>query len=297
MSAAAFLPPHLLDRLGGLDLIARRLVSGLVAGQHPSQARGTGEEFVRHRPYQQGDPLRRLDWRVYGRTDRLYVREYRAESNLQAYLLVDSTLSMEYSDSRGVSKRRYAAFLAAALAHLMLRDGDQVGLASYGQTVQVHLLPRQRVGQLHDLLRVVDGLQARGSVSGAQAVDRIAASMRRWGRLVLISDLLEEDGGDALVAAIGRLCARGDEVIVLRPLTPAELGEESLGPAVLFDPEQPDFRVPAVPASDSGYARRVAEYYERIARRLEAHGAEYVPLSTALPVEVGLTTWLRGRRV
>ncbi len=296
MSPAEFLPPHLLERIGGLDLIARAVVAGLATGRHRSSGHGMGEEFSRHRPYQQGDDLRGLDWRLYGRTDRLYVREYRADSHLQAYLLVDATLSMAFADARGLTKSRYAAYVAAALAHLMLGTGDQVGLASWGEAPALHLSPRNRPGHLHDLLRILQGIEPGGGASAASAVDTAAASLRRRGRVVLISDLLENDGGDALLRALGRLRARGDEVIVLRVLTPAELGDEALPEGVLFDPEHPDDAVPAAPAADPGYAPRVAAYYAALVERMAEKGIEYVPLSTALPVETALVGWLRGRR-
>jgi uncharacterized protein (DUF58 family) len=293
---AGFLPPHLLERLGGLDLIARTVVAGFVAGEHRSAGRGAGEEFARHRPYQQGDDLRTLDWRLYARTDRLYVREHRAESHLQAYLAVDATLSMGYADGRGLTKARYAAYVAAALAHLMLRAGDQVGLASWGERAELHLAPRNRPGQLHDLLRVLERLPAAGASGAAAAVDAAASALRRRGRLVLISDLLEEDGGEALLESLSRLRARGDEVIVVRVLTPAELGEEAAGAGVLFDPERPERAVPAAHGADAGYRRRVAEYYAGLAGRMREKAIEPVLLSTAAPVERALAGWLRGRR-
>lgn len=296
MSAGSFLAPHLLERLGGLDLIARTVVSGLVTGQHRSTAQGAGEEFHRHRAYQQGDDLRNLDWRVYARTDRLFVREYRSDSNLQAYLVLDSTLSMAYADRRGVSKRRYASYLAASLAHLMLRAGDQVGIASYSDEARLQLLPRQRVGQLHAVLRVLEALEPVGRASGAGAVDRAAASLRRKGRVVLISDLLEEDGGAALLASLSRVRARGDEVIVLCPLTPEESGDEAPAAGLRFDPERPELAIAAVPASDARYAGRVAGYYAALSGRMAESGIEFVRFSTTSPVEVALTGWLRARR-
>lgn len=296
MTAAGSLAPHLLERLGGLDLIARTVVAGLATGQHRSTAQGAGEEFHRHRAYQQGDDLRNLDWRVYARTDRLFVREYRSDSNLQAYLVVDSTLSMAYADRSGVTKRRYAAYLGASLAHLMLRGGDHVGLASYGDAPQLRLLAARRAAQLPVLLHLLETLEPAGRASGAGAVDRVGSALRRRGRLVLLSDLLEVDGGDALVAALARIRARGDEVIVLTILTPEETGAEPPAAGLVYDPERPEVEVPAVPGDDPGYAARVAAYYDGLASRMSEAGIEFVPFSTATPVDVGLTEWLRARR-
>lgn len=291
-----FLPPGLLERLGGLDVVARTVVQGFVAGVHRSPLRGVGEDFARHRDYQQGDDVRYVDWKVYGRTDRLYVREFQERSNLYAWLVVDATASMGFSEPGGVPKLRYAAYVAAALAHLMLRTGDAVGLAVFGAGTELLLPPRTRRGQLHDLLVRLERLRPGGDTPAAGALDRVGERLRRPGRVVLVSDLLEEDGGDSLAAAAGRLRARGDEVVALRVLTPAESGERPPGPGLFFDPERPVRLLPATPDADREYARRVGGYYDALAGRLRERGAEYVPLSTAEPVERGLIAWLHARR-
>lgn len=295
-STAAFLPPRLLERLGGLDVVARTVVSGFHAGVHRSPHRGAGEDFARHREYQQGDDVRYLDWKLYARTDRLYVREFEERSNLAAFLLVDASGSMDYADADGVTKARYAAYLAAALAHLMLRSGDAVGLAAAGAEARLLLPPRSRRGHLHDLLLHLERLRPAGAGALADALDRVGAALPRRGRVVVISDLLDDDDGAALVAAAGRLRARGDEVIVMRVLTPAETGEAPPGPGIFFDPERPSRETPAAPAADPGYARRVAEYYDRLADGLRERGVEYLPLSTSQPVEEALVAWINRRR-
>jgi uncharacterized protein (DUF58 family) len=297
MSAASdFLPPKLLERLGGLDLIARTVVSGFQTGIHKSPHRGAGEDFAKHRDYQQGDDVRYLDWKLYARTDRLHVREFEERSNLQAYLVVDTSASMDYAEPGGVTKSRYSAFLAAALAHLMLRSGDAVGLALSGAEARLLLPPRSRRGHLHDLLLHLERMKPAGTGNAADALDRVGGAMKRRGRVVLISDLLEDDGGAALIASAGRLRARGDEVIILRILTPAESGERAPGAGLFFDPEKPHQELPATPESDAGYVRRVTAYYDSIADRLRERGVEYVPLSTAQPVEEALVAWANRRR-
>jgi uncharacterized protein (DUF58 family) len=294
--AASFLPPGLLERLGGLDLIAKTVVRGFQAGVHRSPLRGAGEDFARHRDYQQGDDVRYLDWKLYARTDRLYVREFEERSNLQCYVVVDASASMEYAGAGGVPKLRYAAYVAAALAHLMIGAGDAVGLAAFGAEPRLLLAPRSRKGHLHDLLMDLERLKPGGSGGAAEALDRVGATMRRGGRVVLVSDLLEDDGGESLSIAAGRLRARGDEVIVLRVLTPEETGDAAPDAGLFYDPEHPSRQVPATPRLDPGYARRVAGYYAALADRLRQRGIEYVPLSTAEPVEQALAAWVGRRR-
>ena len=135
-----------------------------------------------------------------------------------------------------------------------------------------------------------------GTGNAADALDRVGGAMKRRGRVVLISDLLEDDDGAALIASAGRLRARGDEVIILRVLTPAESGERAPGSGLFFDPEKPHQELPATPETDAGYVRRVTAYYDSIADRLRERGVEYVPLSTAQPVEEALVAWANRRR-
>jgi uncharacterized protein (DUF58 family) len=292
---ASLLPPATLEKLGGLAVVHRYVVQGFMAGAHRSVFRGAGDEFSRHRAYQQGDDTRRVDWRLFGRTDRLYVREYREDSNLQAWLVVDRSLSMGFPDGAGMTKLRYAAFVAAALAHLMLATGDAVGLASFGDGEVLHLPPRNRRGAIHDLLLALERLAPAGRGGAAPALDRVGEALRRRGRVILLSDLLEDDGGMAMVEAVGRLRARGDEVMVLRPLTPLELGRADAGPGLFHDPEAPEVRVPADPSRDPGYVARVEEYYRTLGARLREQGAEFVELVTDEPVEFALAAWLRAR--
>jgi uncharacterized protein (DUF58 family) len=295
-SGPALLPPAVLERLGGLSIIHRFVVEGFMAGVHRSVYRGAGDEFSRHRSYEPGDDVRRVDWKLYGRTDRLFVREYREDSNLQSYLLLDTSLSMGYADEAGITKLRYGSFVAAALAHLMLAAGDAVGLGSFGEGAQLHLPPRNRRGSVHELLLGLERLRPAGSTAAAAALDRAGEALRRRGRVVLISDLLEDDDGRSMLDAVTRLRSRGGEVVVVWPLTPAELGAVPLGDGLFYDPEQPDRPVPASPAVDRQFARRVAAYYSGLRDRLRERGAEFVPLTTAEPVEHALSAWLRGRR-
>lgn len=289
------LPPHLLERLGGLEVVARTIVEGSLSGIHPSAFRGGGREFDRHRPYQQGDEARHIDWRLFARTDRLHVREYHDEADLQAYVLVDATASMGFADGHGLTKLRYAQYTAAALAHLMLRSGDAVGLATFDDTARALVPPRNRRGHLHALLLELERREPRGAASAASAVELLGPLLRRRGRVILVSDLLEEDDGDALIAALGPLRARGDEVMVVRPLTPLEAGEQGGELATYFDPEHPSRAVPAAPSAESAYGDRVRAYYRSIADALRERGVEYVPALTTTPVERALGGWLRER--
>lgn len=289
------LPPELLDGLGGLDLVARTIVRGFIRGVHRSPFLGSGEDFSRHRAYQQGDDTRRLDWRLYGRTDRLYIRLFEEDSNLQAFLLVDASASMGFAGEAPVTKLRYAQFVAAALAHVMLGSGDAAGLASLGERTRLHLPPRNRPGHLHDLLLALERLRPEGGQRASEALDEVGGRLRRRSRVVLLSDCLEDDDGEALLGAARRLRARGDEVIVIRIASRTELGEAQLRSGRYFDPEAPNQTIDAVPALDPGFRARVAAYYDNLRRGLEEVGAEYVAMTNATPLVSALGRWLVAR--
>lgn len=292
---AELLPPEVLERLGSLDLVARTIVRGFVGGAHRSPFLGSGEDFSRHRSYQQGDDVRRLDWRLYARTDRLYVRLFQEDSNLQAFLVVDASASMGFTGDADVSKLRYGQFVAAALAHIMLRAGDAVGLASFASAATFHLPSRNRPGHLHDVLIGLERLRAEGSGNAPDALDEVGSALRRRGRVVLISDCISDDGPDRLLAAVARLRARGDEVVVIRVASRLELGEHPAGPARYYDPEHPDRTTAAAPDTDSGFRERVAGYYEALRHGLVERGAEYVPFTTDQPLVSALGSWLLSR--
>jgi uncharacterized protein (DUF58 family) len=289
------LPPRLLDRLGGLELISRSVVQGFVTGLHEAPFKGAGLDFAGHRPYQQGDELRRIDWRLFGRTDRHYVREFREEASLHAYVVLDATLSMGFAEPDGIPKLRYAQILSAALAHIMLASGDAVGLATFAKDVRLCAVPRSRAGHLHDLLLELERSTAEGEASAADALERAGGALKRRGRVLLVSDLLSRDDGERLVEAVGRLRARGDEVIVLRVLTPTEGGKRAGPAARYYDPENPGLGVTAALVENGTLAARVDAYYASLARRLEERGAEYVPLFTDEPLESALRRWIATR--
>lgn len=294
-SESDLLPPEVLERLGSLDLVARTIVRGFISGVHRSPFLGSGEDFSRHRAYQQGDDVRRLDWRLFARTDRLYVRLFEEDSNLQAFIVVDASESMGFVGDGAVSKLRYGQFLAAGLAHVMLKSGDAAGLASFGTDTAFHLPPRNRPGHLHDLLVGLERIQPGGRGSAPPTLDSVGDTLRRRGRVVLISDCLFDDDGREFLAAVARLRARGDEVIVIRVVSRLELGEVDGGAARYFDPEAPERAVDAVPGRDPGFRERVGAYFAELQRGLEERGAEYVPLTTDMPLVTALGGWLMAR--
>jgi uncharacterized protein (DUF58 family) len=293
------LPPELLESLEDLEWASGVVARKLGPGVHPSLFAGRGEEFERHRPYQQGDDLRHLDWRLLARTDRLHVRSFRETSNLRTLFLLDASASMDFAGEGGrVTKLRYGALLAAALGCLSRTAGDLPGLLVTGgpQGAPAVALP-PRPGRerwrafLHELQDVGPGASGPLAPSVAFAGEWVPAGSR----IVILSDFLEEDGGDELAAQAGHLRARGDEVTAVRILTPEELGESGGGEGLWVDPESPDSEIPGAPARDGGYRARLDSYYLRLARALEDRGVTWREARTTDPLIPLLRGWFRGR--
>ena len=301
-----FLPPELLEGLGDLEWVGKMVARGLGSGIHRSPLVGRGEEFDRHQPYQQGDDLRHLDWRLMARFDRLYVRRFRESTSVPTILVVDASPSMDFPPKTGesasgwassLSKLRYAALVAAALGHLAREGGDIPGLAVSGGTEgapQILLPPRPGKERWRAVLYALDALAPGVPASLAPLIRQVGEAVRAGGRVVILSDFLEEDGGRAVVREAGALRARGDEVFAIRILTPEELGEGRSKDALYQDPEDPSVAVPGSPSGDPGYRERLQAYYGALARSLEDRGVTWWEAGTTDPLLPLIRGWIRG---
>lgn len=290
----AFLPPAELLRLGSLDLVARLAVEGFMAGRHRSPSRGGAHEFAEHRPYAPGDDLRRVDWKVYGRTDRWYVRESEEETNLRATLVVDASASMGWGSPGQVAKWEYARAVAAAVAHLLLAQQDAVGVAVFSDALDAFVPPRGGRAQRARVLEALERAAPRGITSPESPFRRLAERLPRRGLLVLVSDLLGPT--ERFLPGLRYFRARKHEVVVFHLLDPAERSLARLGRAsAVADVETGRVLREELEALAPGYERALAELEG--AYRAQAHdrGFDFVPLSTDEPIGVALGRWLSRR--
>jgi uncharacterized protein (DUF58 family) len=276
----AALDPRLAAAVGDLRLRARLVVEGLVAGLHRSPLAGVAQEFVEHRPYRPGDEPRLVDWRAWAKTDRLYVKTYEEESDLRLWLVLDVSASMGYrGGGTGVDKLEYARTLAAALAYLTVRQGDNLGLAVFSAGLSAYLPPRRGPLQLGKVLKGLTVLEPGGGTDYEALVRELAGRAGRRGLFVIISDLWGED--DDPGASLAALAARRHELIALRVLDPDEIAPDFSGPLLLHGLEE-DAELPVdAEALGRAYRERFAEHDARLAARLRAAGADYLRLSTA----------------
>jgi uncharacterized protein (DUF58 family) len=292
---ADLLDPGTLAQLGGVELIARSVVEGFLMGLHGSPHRGFSAEFAELRNYQPGDDLRYIDWRMYGRSDRFYVKQFEEETNLRAYLLLDVSASMAWSSNPGVlpDKLWYARHLAAALALVLVRQGDTVGFAAFHDEVVQRLEARGGRRQWRELGRRLSDLEPGGGSSAGPALRDLAVRMRRRGLVVLLSDLLVDP--EETRTALRFLRHRGHEVLVLHLVDPGERELPAGADARFIDPETQGELQVSVADLREAYREAVTEAIADWQRQLVPHGIDYVVVDTDQPMSRVLRAYLRKR--
>jgi len=290
--ARAPVDPAALLRLKGLQVRARVAVEGFIKGVHRSPYHGFSAEFSEYREYTPGDDPRYLDWRLFARSDRYYVKRFEDETNLRCQVVLDASRSMSYG-SLGYSKFEYARTAAATVAYFLTTQRDAVGLTTFEDRVTEYLPPRHRPGHLRRLMGALARDPAGVATDLAGPLERVAAVARKRGLVVLISDLLAPAA--AFRAGLGHLRARGHEVIVLRTLDPAEIGFGFDAPALFRDAET-GRRLYVDPAgARADYLRRFAAHAAELERACADLGADFAAVPTDRPLELVLSDLLRAR--
>jgi uncharacterized protein (DUF58 family) len=287
-----FLDPAVVARLGTLELKARTIVEGLLSGLHRSPFKGFSVEFAEYRQYIPGDDLATIDWKVYARSDRHYVKKFEEETNLDCHVLLDASGSMSYR-SGAVSKFDYAQCLAASLGYLMNRQRDAVGLTAFDDRIAAMLPASARPGHLRAMLITLDRLQPGRETDVARPLHQLAESIAKRGMVVLISDLLDEP--ERVVRALKHFQFRGTDVIVFHVLDPDEVRFPFQRPTRFEDLETNE-EVMAVPSIvREHYLEAMGALVDRYRRDLGACGIDYCQLTTDQPLEIGLLAYLSTR--
>ncbi|PYR02338.1 MAG: DUF58 domain-containing protein [Acidobacteria bacterium] len=287
-----FLDPAVVARLGTLELKARTIVEGFLSGLHRSPFKGFSVEFAEYRQYIPGDDLSTIDWKVFARSDRYYVKKFEEETNLDAHLMLDVSGSMGYG-STAMTKFEYGACLAAALAYLMNRQRDAVGLTAFDDKI-VEMLPTgSRSGHLRNILLTLDRLKLGRETNVSKPLQQIVDSFSKRGLVVLISDLF--DDADAVIRGLKHFQHRGNDVIVFQVLDPDEIDFPFERPTKFEDLETSE-EILAVPgAVRDHYVKQMGTLIERYRRELGAAGIDYQLLSTKRPLELALMSYLSTR--
>ncbi len=289
-----YFDPKVLTGLKNLYLRARFVVDGVMVGIHPSRAKGLSSEFEEHRGYSQGDDIRHVDWKTYAKFDRYFIKEYREATNLKVYIAMDSSSSMGYA-SDGVSKFDYGSTLAASLAYLMLKQQDAVGLITFSNRIEKMIPPKATRDHLFAILKELEDRDPEGETSAASVLQEIAASMKRRGLIILISDLLDKP--EEVVRGLKQLRSRGSDLMVFQLLDKDELQFPFKEPSLFQDMEE-DLKLLADPqAIRSAYLDTIRQLTDVYRKACASSLIDYSLFDTSIGLDRVLARYLtwRGR--
>ena len=290
-----FLQPEALARLNNLELTARLVVEGFMSGMHRSPYHGFNVEFSEHRQYMPGDDIRNIDWRVYGKSDRYYVKKFEEETNLKGYLAVDASRSMTFQgESSPMSKLNYACCLAASLAHLMLRQRDSAGLAAFDGQLRTYIPPRGDALHLKAVVSALEELSPGTETGVGRSLAELSRRLVRRGLIIVMSDLLDEP--ETTLKALRLLRRQKHEVIVFHILDRDELELPYDEPLVFKDLESGE-ELPAHGTHLRGAYRKAAgAFIETYRMGCGANGIDYALMDTQTPFDEALAAYLSRRR-
>jgi uncharacterized protein (DUF58 family) len=291
---ARFLDPELLARIGSLELLARAVVEGFMSGLHRSPFTGFSTEFTEYRQYNPGDDLRYLDWRLLGRTDRYFIKKYRADTNTQCHLLLDTSASMNYAHASSVTKLQYAKFLAASLAYLLNRQQDAVGMVAFDQKIHTHVPARNRTGHMRTVFGNLSLLEPGGETRLAESLHQLAELLTRRGIVVVISNFYDQP--DRLQEAFQHLRFKGHDMVAFHVLDQNELDFEFTDPVLLLEDAETQEQMPVLPdVVMNGYRERMRKHVDEMRRCAVANHVDYEVLTTKQPLDFALFSFLSRR--
>lgn len=303
-SSPALLTPDALARVESLELRARLVVEGFITGMHRSPFHGFSVEFAQHRAYNPGDDLRHVDWKVYARKERLFIKQYEEETNLRHFVVLDTSASMRYAGDAAVTKLEYGATLAGSLHVLMAKQRDATGLIAFDNAVHTSVEPKSTRSHVRGLLATLAKLAEQPNTPGtetaaADVLHDVAERIPRRALVVVISDLFDTVGGaDELVKALRHLRHRGHEIVVFHVLDAATERRFEVGdaPVRFRDLETGEERTLQPAQLRAGYREAAEAFLADVQRRCREVGADYVPLDTARPYGDALRAYLDKRR-
>lgn len=292
MQQAKYLEPDVLSKIGPLDVVVRQVVEGIRIGMHRSPARGISTEFSAYRQYVAGDEIRHIDWKLYGRTNRYFVKLFDAETNFVANLLLDASSSMTYG-SGGITKLEYAKYMAASLAYLVVDQRDSVGVGIFDGELQRYVEPKSTMSVLADMSRELESVEPRPRTDVAGLLHEFAGRMSRRGMVMVFSDLL--DNVDDFIKGLSHLRYRGHNVTVFHVLDPYEI-EFPLNGVWRFEGLENDGELITQPARvRAAYLKELEAFVGKVRGACIRNEADYVLVNTAEPIESVLSNYLIQR--
>ncbi|NUN07883.1 MAG: DUF58 domain-containing protein [Ignavibacteriaceae bacterium] len=288
-----YLDPLVISKVSSFELRARFIVEGFLLGLHKSPYHGFSIEFSQHRPYMQGDPLKDVDWKVYGKTDRYYVKQYEEETNLKSYLLIDNSNSMSFRYSGRVTKSEYAIMLAAGLGYLMINQKDAVGLGIYSDKIEKYLSPKSSNMYFREVLTALYQMKPSGKTSTSSSLGYFSEQIKRRGLVIVFSDLL--DDVEQSLVSLKKIRNAKNEVIVFHILDPAEKNFGFGRDSIFVDLETGEEMASQPYQVRRVYSEAVENYIHKIKKGCLDAGIDYNLIDTSTPFDKALIAYLQKR--
>jgi uncharacterized protein (DUF58 family) len=287
-----YLNPEVLARLSGLELKARLVVEGFLSGLHSSPYKGFSQEFADYRQYMPGDEPKRIDWKVFGRSDRFYIKEYQEETNLRAYILLDKSGSMGYGST--LSKLEYAKYLSASLAYILFKQKDGVGIVTFDTEIREIILPSSKKVNFMRILKTIEKSEPGGETSLSYVLYQLAQKLKRRGLVILLSDLFDEP--DVVIKSLRSFRARKHEILVFQILDLAEYTFPFYKSAIFYDLESGDELVIQPSMIRESYQKRFAKLLNKYRHKLLESYIDYEVLYTNTTYDKALFSYLQKRQ-
>jgi uncharacterized protein (DUF58 family) len=294
-----YLQPEIVSKMSNMEIRARLVVEGFITGLHKSPYHGFSVEFAEHRQYMPGDEIRRIDWRVYGKTDRFYIKQFEEETNLKSYIVLDTSASMSYSSpaksgKKRITKLEYASYIAAALSYLMIQQRDAVGMMTFDSIVHTVIPPRATNQHLKRLLIELEKLTPSQKTNSAAALHSLADRLTRRGLIILLSDLF--DTPEKVMAALKHFRHDNHEVLVMHILDPLERTFAFGTDAQFKDMETNELLTTQPYQIQKAYKESMREFIESYKKECREHLIDYVLLDTETPFDTALLNYLNKRQ-
>ena len=288
-----YLQPDTVSKLKGMEMRARMVVEGFIAGLHKSPYHGFSVEFAEHRQYMPGDNVHDIDWKVYAKTDRYYIKQYEEETNLKGYLLLDCSASMRYRSGDRLTKFDYAGMLSGALSYIMLRQRDAVGLVTYDQQIRRYIPPRSKHGHIHVLLNEIANQIPSEQTDTSATLHEMAERIKRRGLVIVMSDLLDDP--EQIISGLRHFRYNHHEVIVFHILDPRER-DFNFGAEAIFKDMETGEELSTLPFQmKKEYRKAVKAFSDKIALACRQSNIDYHPIDTAMPFDKALYAFLSKR--
>jgi uncharacterized protein (DUF58 family) len=277
-----------------MELVARLVVEGFITGLHKSPYHGFSVEFAEHRQYMAGDEIKHIDWKIYGRTDRYYIKQFEEETNLKAYIVLDGSGSMAYASGGRLTKLEYASYVAAALAQLLVQQRDAVGFIHYDDALRTYMPPHATKSYLREILRALQAVKPANRTSTSSTLHEVAERIKRRGLVILLSDLFDDP--KQVMTALRHFRHRKNEVIVMQVLDPVERSFAFDRDAVFRDMETGEKITTQPWHIQQSYREEMRKFLESYKRECRQNNIDYVLLDTATPFDVALFEFLHKRQ-